>query len=267
MKKLYYEDCNLQIFSATVTGCEPEGQRWRVTLDQTAFYPEGGGQACDVGTLGEAKVLDVQEMGEEVCHFCDRPLPVGATVQGKIDWQQVADAGVEFVMIRVGYRGYDTGLLHQDERAQENYEGAHAAGLSVGAYFFSQAMTPSEAAQEARLALMMVDGWELTLPLVFDWEYVSEDARTALATQQIVTACAKAFCSAVEQAGHKSMIYCNPHVAETYLDLDTLADRDIWLALYADTLSYPYRVAMWQYTQTGEVPGIREKVDINILLP
>ena len=121
MKKLYYEDCNLQIFSATVTGCEPEGQRWRVTLDQTAFYPEGGGQACDVGTLGEAKVLDVQEMGEEVCHFCDRPLPVGATVQGKIDWQRRFD-----LMQQHTGEHLLSGVIHR-------LFGYHNSGFHVGA--------------------------------------------------------------------------------------------------------------------------------------
>ena len=121
MKKLYYEDCNLQMFSATVTGCEPEGQRWRVTLDQTAFYPEGGGQACDVGMLGEAKVLDVQEMGEEVCHFCDRPLPVGATVQGKIDWQRRFD-----LMQQHTGEHLLSGVIHR-------LFGYHNSGFHVGA--------------------------------------------------------------------------------------------------------------------------------------
>ena len=83
--KLYYEDCHLYRFRSTVTGCEPAGAHWAVTLAATAFYPEGGGQACDLGTLGNAKVVDVQEKDEEVVHTCTAPLEVGSEVEGIID--------------------------------------------------------------------------------------------------------------------------------------------------------------------------------------
>lgn len=84
-RKLYYEDCHLYRFAATVTGCEKSGDNWAVTLSATAFYPEGGGQPCDIGTLGGVTVLDVQELGEEVVHTCAAPLEVGADVEGSID--------------------------------------------------------------------------------------------------------------------------------------------------------------------------------------
>lgn len=83
--KLYYKDCHLHEFHATVTGCEKSEKGYLVTLDATAFYPEGGGQACDLGRLGQANVLDVQEQGEEIFHLCDSPLAVGAVVEGHID--------------------------------------------------------------------------------------------------------------------------------------------------------------------------------------
>ena len=89
--KLYYQDSHIQKFTAKVLSCEQIEKGWLVTLDQTAFYPEGGGQACDVGTLGEACVLDTQEQGETVVHLCDRELPVGETVEGQIDWQRRFD--------------------------------------------------------------------------------------------------------------------------------------------------------------------------------
>ncbi len=91
MRKLFYEDCDLKEFTARVTGCREEKGRFLVTLDATAFYPEGGGQSCDVGTLGEVSVLDVQEMGEEIVHFCDGPLEIGQEVFGKIQWQRRFD--------------------------------------------------------------------------------------------------------------------------------------------------------------------------------
>ena len=90
-RKLYYEDCHIRQFTATVTGCQETAEGWLVTVDQTAFYPEGGGQACDLGTLGNANVLDVQEQGEMVVHLCDRQLSVGETVTGQIDWQRRFD--------------------------------------------------------------------------------------------------------------------------------------------------------------------------------
>ena len=90
-RKLYYEDCHLARFEAKVTGCEKCEKGYAVTLDATAFYPEGGGQACDLGTLGSAAVLDVQERGEEVIHLCDAPLEIGSTVEGNIDYDRRFD--------------------------------------------------------------------------------------------------------------------------------------------------------------------------------
>ena len=88
--------------------------------------------------------------------------------QKTIDWQAVADSGIEFVIIRVGYRGYESGLLNPDERMQENYEGAKAAGLKVGAYIFSQAITVEEAVEEAEYILEAIRDWEVDMPVVFD---------------------------------------------------------------------------------------------------
>ena len=91
MRKLYYEDSHIRNFTATVTGCEESEKGYLVTLDATAFYPEGGGQACDLGTLGSAQVLDVREKNDEVYHLCDKPLSVGQSVEGSIDWARRFD--------------------------------------------------------------------------------------------------------------------------------------------------------------------------------
>lgn len=91
MRKLYYEDCHLERFSAVVTDCVREGEHWLVRLDRTAFYPEGGGQACDLGTLGSVPVYDVQERGEDVVHFCGGALEVGAVVEGVVDYSRRFD--------------------------------------------------------------------------------------------------------------------------------------------------------------------------------
>lgn len=93
-RKLYYEDCHMRQFTAIVTGCSgcsECGKGWQITLNQTAFYPEGGGQACDLGTLDDVRVLDVQEQGDAVIHYCDKPLSAGQSVTGIIDWQRRFD--------------------------------------------------------------------------------------------------------------------------------------------------------------------------------
>ena len=91
LRKLYYEDSHLRTFSARVLSCVPEKKGWEITLDQTAFYPEGGGQGCDLGTLGSVRVLDVQERVEQVIHLCDGPLEAGSSVEGEIDWERRFD--------------------------------------------------------------------------------------------------------------------------------------------------------------------------------
>ncbi len=187
--------------------------------------------------------------------------------QGSIDWDQVADHGVEFAMIRLGYRTYGPGTLHIDERAQENLDGAKAAGLKIGAYFFSQAVSETEAREEAALALEVLWDRTLDLPLVYDWEYVDGEARTASVTPRMLEKCIHAFCETVEDAGREPMIYFNKDLSQTRLDLDAMGEYPFWLALYQEELEFPHQVAMWQYTDEGTVPGIEANVDLNWYYP
>lgn len=184
--------------------------------------------------------------------------------QGEIDWEQVRDAGMEFAIIRIGYRGYTSGGLYPDEYAQDNLEGAKKAGLKVGVYFYSQAINPTEAALEAAYCIQFLKDWELDLPVVYDWEYVNEEARTANMDEQTLMACAKTFCDAVEDAGYDAMVYFNPSLAESLLNLEELLEYPFWLAMYSDRMTWPYKVDMWQYTASGTVPGIEGNTDINL---
>ena len=120
-RKLYYEDCHLAEFSATVTGCRETEKGFLITLDATAFYPEGGGQACDLGTLGNAAVLDVREQDDTLVHLCDQPLPVGSTVTGKIDWARRFD-----LMQQHTGEHIVSGIIHR-------MYGWHNVGFHVGA--------------------------------------------------------------------------------------------------------------------------------------
>ena len=133
----------------------------------------------------------------------DAPSYVGVDVssyQGEIDWERVAEAGVDFAMVRLGFRGYTEGGLYEDDRFRENLEGAMAAGLDVGVYFFSQAVTEEEAREEARFVLERLEGYDITYPVVFDWERQSaSDSRTLETDGAAQTACAAAFCQAIEE--------------------------------------------------------------------
>ena len=190
-----------------------------------------------------------------------------STHQKEIDWQQVRQAGITFVMIRAGYRGSEQGRLFADEWAQRNYEGAKAAGLQVGAYFFSQAISPEEAVEEAHYAMQIIESWQLDMPLVYDWEYISEDSRTAQVDARLLTDCTKAFCDTVTQAGYETMVYFNPTQSRKQMYLEELTDYGFWLAMYSEEMTYEYKVDMWQYTCQGAVPGIEGPVDINLYFP
>lgn len=187
--------------------------------------------------------------------------------QGDIDWQQVKEAGVEFVMIRIGVRGYGNGDIYPDSRAAEYYAGAREAGLKVGAYFFSQAVTVQEAIAEADYVLRAIRGWEVEMPVVFDWEYVSSEARTGNMDARLLTDCARAFCRVVERAGYRPMVYFNISQGQDLMYLEELTDFDWWLARYAESMDFDYRVSMWQYTSQGAVPGIEGNVDLNLWFP
>ena len=186
--------------------------------------------------------------------------------QGEIDWQQVKDSGVEFVIIRVGGRGTgEEGTLYGDDRAQEYYEGATEVGLQVGAYFFAQSITVEEAIEEAQYVLDAVKDWDIQMPLVYDWEYVDEKARTADTDSRTLTDMAKAFCSTIQDAGYTPMLYFGRSQSVDLLNLEELVEYPFWLAMYSTIMDYPYQIDMWQYTEEGTVPGITGNVDMNLL--
>ena len=183
---------------------------------------------------------------------------------GTIDWQQVKAAGVEFAMIRAGWRGSEQGVLAEDDYAQINYAGATAAGIKVGAYFFSQAVSVTEAVEEANFLLDIIKDWRLEMPVVYDWEFVSADSRTGKVSARTLTDCTKAFCNTVALAGYEPMVYFNKDQSFERLYLNELTQYGFWLAQYDTVLNYPYKIDMWQYTETGAVPGIPGDVDINV---
>jgi len=184
--------------------------------------------------------------------------------QGLIDWDQVAAAGVDFVMIRCGYRGYKYGQVNPDANAIMNLELARNAGLKVGVYFYSQAISVEEAIEEARFVLTSLEGQALDLPVCYDWERFSDEARTANVSGRTVTDCAIAFCDTIRAGGREPMVYFNPTQAFGLLSMEELTQYKFWLAMYDPEGWFPYRVDMWQYSNTGRVPGINTNVDLNV---
>ena len=184
--------------------------------------------------------------------------------QGDIDWAQVKESGVEFAIIRVGGRGMDEGTLYTDDNAQGYYEGATAAGLKVGAYFFSQAITVEEAVEEAEFLLDAVKDWNVEMPLVFDWEYMGDNVRTSKMDSRTLTDMAKAFCDTIRAAGNEPMLYFGRSQSEKMMNLEELTDYSFSLAMYSTIMDYPYKIHMWQYTDQGTVPGIAGNVDMNL---
>ena len=183
-----------------------------------------------------------------------------------IDWKQVCESGIEFVIIRLGYRAYgETGELVLDDMFDRNMQGALDAGLDVGVYFFSQAITPGEAVEEAEFVLEHVRGYEIDGPIVYDTEEIKGDtARTDNNTRQEFTNYCKVFCDTIEQAGYDPMIYANMKWMAFTLDMEQLADYDFWYADYHDVPQCPYEYEIWQYSETGAVPGINANVDLNV---
>ena len=191
-----------------------------------------------------------------------------SSYQHDIDFDAVKASGVDFVIIRLAYRGYETGRIVFDQDAEHNLKAARDAGLDVGVYFFSQAISPEEAEEEAYFVLDAIKDYEITMPIVFDWEHVSaEDARTADMDRETLTKCCKAFCQTIEAAGKWPMVYFNRRQAQYHMDIAQLKDYDFWLAAYTHRMEFPYKIKMWQYTNTGTVPGIAVDVDLNVFFP
>jgi len=186
---------------------------------------------------------------------------------GDIDWVAVKNSGVDFAMLRIGGRGYgEEGSLYDDTYFRQNLREAKAAGLMVGAYFFSQAVTPEEAEEEAEYAISILRGAKLDYPLAFDWEIIEgvDNPRTENIPPQTLTDCARAFCDRVKKAGYIPALYTGSQLAYYKYDLGQLSDIDIWYAFYNDTPALYYNYMIWQYSCTGRVDGIEGDVDLNI---
>lgn len=187
--------------------------------------------------------------------------------QKDIDFLQLKDQGIDFVMIRVGARGYKTGALTMDEYFEKNIDGAIEAGLDVGLYFYSQAISAAEATEEANMVINAIGERKIKYPIAFDMEYVQNDmSRIDTLSKDERTMIAGTFANAIKSAGYTPMIYGNKEWLLKKIDISKFTGSRVWLAQYDDIPDYPYTFDMWQYSIDGEIYGISGNVDMNICL-
>lgn len=177
--------------------------------------------------------------------------------QKPIDWERVYEQGYSFAIIRTSY-GWS--MENQDQRMYEHLTGAKAAGLDVGAYHYSHAMTVEEANLEADFFISILDQYEWDYPVYYDME---DDEQLSL-TNQERTAIALTFLSRLEEAGYEAGLYANQYWLENLLDTEQLEKYEIWIASYTDLNQYQGQYGMWQYSSTGHIDGVSGNVDINI---
>lgn len=185
--------------------------------------------------------------------------------QDDIDFSALKSDEVDYVMIRVGARGYSTGQITLDEKFHENIARAKEAGLDVGVYFYSQAITEEEAIEEANFVLENIKDYEIDYPVAFWMENISNDkARIEELGKNDKTLVARAFLNTVKDAGYIPMVYGTKEWLIKEVDLSKLSEYDIWLSQSGDIPDYPYRFSMWQYSNTGDLSGIPGYADLNI---
>lgn len=190
-----------------------------------------------------------------------------SSFQGDIDWNKVKNDGVEFAYIRLGYRGYESGRIVNDNKYEDNIQGCNDAGLDCGVYFFSEALNEAEGIEEAEFILECLEGYHTELPIVIDVEQSANisKSRTKNLTSEGRTKAVTAFCERILEAGYTPMIYGNLKSMLIMLEFDELEAYDKWFAYYKYPLRFPYRIKIWQYTSAGTVDGIKGNADVNIM--
>ena len=183
--------------------------------------------------------------------------------QGNIDWGAVAASGINFAIIRVGYRGSASGALVQDPYFKKNISGATKAGIKVGLYFFTQAVNEAEAVEEASMAMSLASGYKVTYPIFIDTESASSGRANGL-SKSARTAVVKAFCQTVRNGGYKAGVYASKSWYANQLNASALNGYCIWVAQYNSSCTYSGKYDMWQYSSKGSVSGIKGNVDMNI---
>ncbi len=181
---------------------------------------------------------------------------------GNIDWNAVKNSGVQYVILRCGYRGSASGVLVEDQKFKSNIQGATAAGLKVGIYFFSQAVNEVEAVEEASMTLSLIKNYRITYPVYIDVE--SANGRADGISKAARTSVINAFCQTIRNSGYTPGLYANKNWLTEKINTGALGGCKIWLAQYVAAPTYGGRYEMWQYSSRGSIAGIKGNVDLNV---
>ena len=181
---------------------------------------------------------------------------------GNIDWNAVKNSGVQYVILRCGYRGSASGVLVEDQKFKSNIQGATAAGLKVGIYFFSQAVNEVEAVEEASMTLSLIKKYRITYPVYIDVE--SANGRADGISKAARTSVINAFCQTIRNSGYTPGLYANKNWLTEKINTGALGGCKIWLAQYVAAPTYAGRYEMWQYSSRGSIAGIKGNVDLNV---
>ena len=256
-----YDTSSEPVYDITyeVTGYKYTG--WQ-TIDGATYYFDKDGN----------KVTGSQVIQGIQYNFSDEGVRSGtigidvSKYQRNINWQKVKNAGINFVIIRCGYRGYGSGVLVQDPMFASHITGAKAAGLRVGIYFFSQAISEAEAVEEASMAVKLANQYGINMPIAIDSEYAAGGAgRADGLSKSERTKITIAFCNTVANAGYKPMVYASKNWFSEHLSVSQFpSSYRIWVAHYAATCGYTGRYDIWQNTSKGSVDGVSGNVDMNI---
>lgn len=222
-----------------------------------------------LGTIHKTPAPAPEPELPEVC--TQQPLTItGIDVsqfQGTIDWNAVKDAGIQYAFIRIGARGYQSGEIYEDTQFETNLANAANAGIKTGIYFFSQAISPEETMEEADYVLNILNGRQLDLPIVFDFELPEDgSARTWTLEEDDIAAQADDFLTRIQQAGYSPMLYTNGQLYDLYQRTGTLDKWPLWYAEYGVNAPSICGADIWQYTESGQVPGIGTNVDMNLMV-
>jgi lysozyme len=239
----------------------PQYSGWRTENGKTYYYDQNTHQP----------VTGIQSIDNKLYYFdasgVQQPATFGIDVskyQSSIDWDKVKTAGVEFAIIRIGYRGYGSGALVQDPKFEEHFTNARNAGLRVGIYCFSQAVNENEAREEAQACVYVLNGRQLDYPIYFDTEASGAgNGRADGLGVEDRTKCAVAFCEEVKALGYKPGVYASTTWFRKRLDMSQLSNYYIWNAHY-NVASSPIACNMWQGTCTARIPGYGGQIDVNI---
>lgn len=215
----------------------------------------------EIGFVYEEPIMKYFQNGTKQSHL-------GAVLKdscGNVDFVALRKAGVEFVMVRVGYRGYESGFISMDGKFYDYVQAANDAGLQVGAYFESQAVTEEEAAEEADFVINQLFERTITYPVVFKSGLIPNTvSRVEYLTKSQISQLSNTFCDRVKQAGYRPVVYGDKYWLLRKMDLTLLDAYDIWLSQEGETPDYPYEFSMWQYQNTASISGVSGDIPLCI---